>query len=100
MAKLEISRLAEADLLAIGEHTLEHWGAKQAERYLQGLQLCCEQLARQPELGRQRDDVKEHMRSHVYERHMLYYRVDAASSEVLIVRILHQSMLPTRHLNE
>ena len=45
MAKFQLSLLAEADLLHIGEYTLNKWGEAQAARYIGDLEVCCQMLA-------------------------------------------------------
>jgi plasmid stabilization system protein ParE len=70
VAKFRFSRRAEADLLSIGQYTLQKWGETQAARYLGELEDCCQ--------------------------HVLFYRQE--SRGILISRILHQRMLPERHV--
>jgi toxin ParE1/3/4 len=95
MPKFRFSRRAEADLVSIGNYTLRTWGEKQAEHYLHQLEDCCRQLAENPELGRTCDDVRPGLRRMEQGRHVLFYR--EASGGILVVRILHQGMLPKRH---
>ena len=58
-----LPELARADPEAIWVYTAEQWDVEQAERYLQGLFDCLEELAANPRPGRQRDDVKAGYRS-------------------------------------
>lgn len=96
MAKFRFSRRAEADLLGIGEYTLRKWGGTQAARYLGDLEDCCQMLARNPALGRLCEHIRPGLRRFERGRHVLFYRQD--SRGILISRILHQRMLPERHL--
>lgn len=93
-----LRELARADLEAIWVYTVEQWGAKQAERYLQGLFDCFEELAANPRLGRQRDDVKAGYRSFPQGRHVVFYVIVPAGIEV--IGIVHQGADVDAHLGE
>jgi toxin ParE1/3/4 len=95
MPNLRFSRLAERDLLSIGEYTMRTWGNAQADRYLGDLEECCGLLAVSPELGSLCDHIRPGLRYIEKGRHAIFYRWD--SSGVYVVRILHQHMLPERH---
>lgn len=97
MAAFRFSRKAESDLLDIARYTLDRWGEDQAIRYLNNLEACCEQLARNPDLGRTCDDILPGLRRMEHGRNVLFYRQEK-SGRVLISRILHQRMLPKRHM--
>lgn len=96
MATFRFSRRAEADLLSIGEYTLRKWGETQAIRYLRELEDCCQMLARNPALGRLCEDIRPGLRRFEHGKHVLFYR--QAPGGILISRILHQRMLPERHV--
>jgi toxin ParE1/3/4 len=89
------SRRAEADLLSIGDYTLDKWGKAQAARYIGELEGCCQTLADNPALGRLYDEVRPGLRRHEHGRHVVFYRQRLGG--ILISRILHQRMLPKRH---
>jgi toxin ParE1/3/4 len=95
MATFRFSRHAETDLLSIGEYTLRTWGKAQTTRYLADLEFFCQTLADNSALGRSCDDVRPGLRRLEHGKHVVLYRHE--QSGVLIVRILHQSMLPDRH---
>ena len=94
MAKPRFSRSAKADLLNIGAYTLSRWSEDQAIRYIEGLEDCCRGLAHSPRLGRACDDIAPGLRRIEHGRHVIFYREDAKG--VLVSRILHQRMLPSR----
>lgn len=94
MAALRFSRRAAADLLSIGTHTLRTWGIDQTIRYIDDLEACCGILADNPALGRPCDEVRPGLRRKEHGRHVVFFRVNTGS--ILILRILHQSMLPER----
>jgi toxin ParE1/3/4 len=92
LATFRFSRLAERDLVDIGTYTLRTWGEDQTIRYIDGLETCCRQLAKNPELGRACDHVRPGLRRMEHGRHIVFYRIDSAG--ILVSRILHQRMLP------
>ena len=92
MATLYFSRSAKADLLSIGAYTVETWGADHAERYLDGLEQCAKVLAANPPLGRPCNWIRAGLYRYEKGRHVLFYRREEEG--ILVLRILHQSMLP------
>jgi len=95
MAALRFSRRAEADLLGVAEYTLRTWGKVQTARYINALEAFCRTLADRPALGRPCDEVRPGLRRMEQGKHVIFYRQQLTG--ILIVRILHQSMLPKKH---
>jgi toxin ParE1/3/4 len=95
---VRFSRLAEADLLAIGEYTLNTWGEDEAIRYLDELEGCRRLLSGSPQMGKQGDDVRPGLRRVEHGSHVVFDRHD--SKGVQVCRILHRRMLPDRHAIE
>lgn len=52
---------------------LTEWGVEQAESYLHGLFDCFDELAGNPRLARERNDVKAGYRGFPQGRHMVFY---------------------------
>ena len=98
MAAFRFSRRAEADLLSIGDYTLRTWGKAQAARYLGALEVCCQTLSGNPALGRRCDEIRAGLRRLEHGMHVVFYRQERAG--ILISRILHQRMLPDRHIDD
>lgn len=96
MARFKLTRAALRDLLEIGRFTQERWGDPQARRYLTQLDARFRSLARTPASGRRCDEIRPGYWRYHEGRHVIFYRV--ASKSVEIVRILHERMLPKRHL--
>ena len=96
MAKASFSGRAKADLLSIGEYTLRKWGESQAARYLAELEDCCQMPASNPPLGRLCEDIRPGLRRFEHGRHVVFYRQEPRG--ILISRILHQRMLPEKHV--
>lgn len=97
-AAYALRELAVADLEAIWVYTVEQWGVEQAERYLKSLFACFEDLAENPQLGRQRDEVKAGYRSFPQGRHVVFYVIVPAGIEV--IGIVHQSADVDTHLEQ
>ena len=93
-----LRELARTDLEAIWVYTVEQWGVEQAERYLQGLFDCFEELAANPRLGRERDDVKAGYRSFPQGRHVVFYVI--ASARIDVIGVVHQSADVDAHMGE
>ncbi len=89
MASYRLRVLARNDLEIIWDYTVEQWGVPQAERYFEALFTCFDDLATNPQMGRQRDEVVPGIRSFPQGRHVVFYEIDLAGIE--IVGIVHQS---------
>jgi toxin ParE1/3/4 len=92
---VRFSGRAKSDLLKIGSYTLETWGNAQALSYLKDIEDCAKTIAVNPSLGRECDWIRPELRRFETGRHVIFYRPEKGG--ILIVRILHQSMLPDRH---
>ncbi len=98
MSSYVFTEKAESDLEKIIDYTVEHWGYAQANQYVGGLEEVAQILADNPDIGMIRDDLSSELHSFLYERHILYYITD--SYGVCIVRVLHASMDPAKHINK
>jgi toxin ParE1/3/4 len=115
MARFRLARPAQIDLASILATSAERWGADGRQRYAAVLAAAMRQVADQPEgpLTKKRPELRSGIRSfHVrYTRrfsedatvrrpvHVLYYRV-TQEGMIEIVRVLHERMEPSRHLDE
>lgn len=84
---------AEADLADILAFTVRSWGQEQAHAYLDGLEKQVAAVAVNPGIGRPCDHLAPGLQAFPYVSHTLYYLTDKA--DIIIVRVLHQSMNPT-----
>jgi toxin ParE1/3/4 len=96
MARYKLSKLAEADLEAIADYSVERWGEAQAIRYLDGLLRCCERIVAYPQIGRRCEALRTGYRRMEQGRHVLFYQLTSGS--VVVQRILHQDVLPEKHV--
>ena len=115
MARFRLARPAQIDLANILATSAERWGADGRQRYAAVLAAALREVADQPEgpLTKKRPELRSGIRSfHVrYTRrsaedatvrrpvHVLYYRL-AQEGVIEIVRVLHERMEPSRHLDE
>ncbi|MGH9370445.1 MAG: type II toxin-antitoxin system RelE/ParE family toxin [Vicinamibacterales bacterium] len=115
MARFRLAGPAQTDLANILSVSAERWGADGRQRYAAALAAAMRQAAAEPDgpLTKKRPDLRSGIRSvHVRHTrrsvesakvrrpvHVLYYRV-AEEGVIEIVRVLHERMDPSRHLDE
>jgi toxin ParE1/3/4 len=115
MARFRLARPAQIDLANILTTSAERWGTEGRQRYAALLAAAMRQVAAAPggPLTRKRPELRSggirsfHVRyAHRSESaqvrrpvHVLYYRV-AQKGVIEIVRVLHERMEPSRHLDE
>jgi toxin ParE1/3/4 len=113
MARLRLSRPAQADLATILATSAERWGIDGRQRYAAVLAAAMRKVAADPEgpATRNRTELLRGIRSlHIRHArandpdetvkqpvHVLYYRA-VAPDMIEIVRVLHERMEPSRHL--
>jgi toxin ParE1/3/4 len=94
VAVFRLSRLAEADLMDIGQYTQQTWGTDQTIHYLDELEACCQRLADRPKLGRACDQIRPGLRRMEQGMHVVFYRIEADG--IFVSRILHVAVLAER----
>ncbi len=82
--------LAEQDLIDIWLYTLEMWGDKQADKYLDELEQVFKLLAGSPLICRERYELTPAVRIHHHAHHLIVY--EALQDGINIIRVLHESM--------
>jgi toxin ParE1/3/4 len=89
MPKFNLTNKAVEDLSKIWNYTVETWSEKQADTYYKMLISTCQQLADNPDLGKNYDGVIKGLFGVKTNRHIVFYRsIDNESVE--ITRILHE----------
>lgn len=91
MAKYELTNKAVEDLNGIWEYTLENWSENQADRYYDMLLDICQDIADNPELGKNYDGIKSELLGLKANRHLIFYRKSNVHT-IEITRILHERM--------
>ena len=115
MARFRLARPAQLDLGSILATSAERWGTDGQQRYVAALADAMRQVADEPQgpLTKNRTEFRSGIRSfHVRHArrsadaakvrrpvHVLYYRV-AQEGVIEIVRVLHERMDPSRHLDD
>ena len=87
-----LSQRAFKDLQGIAAFTKDRWGEKQAVEYVSGLYACFEHL--HAASGRQH---RSGYRAQRLGRHVIFFRLERGD-RTFIVRVLHERMLPEKHL--
>lgn len=91
----ELSDEADLDIGEIFDYSADQFGIDQAVIYASDLDKCFESLVKNPELGRDRSEIIEGLRSISSGSHVVFYRI--LSDKIRIVRILHGSRDVVRH---
>ena len=90
MHKYRLTPSAKSDLIEIWNYTVETWGEKQAEKYLQEIEDKLGQLSANPELGRQRPEIHPGYYSFPVRKHSIFYL--QSNNYIDIIGILHGRM--------
>ena len=91
-----LSPKARRDLEEIWLYTLTEWGFEQANRYTDEFTAAFAALAEQPQIAGRCDHIRTGYRRLRVGRHTIYFRI--AQFGIVVIRILHDRMLPARHL--
>lgn len=71
----ELSRKADYDLEDIFNYTEYKFGFKQAVAYLTEIDEVFDLLSNEPQLGRERNEIRAGLRSIAKESHAIFYRI-------------------------
>ena len=88
MATLLVRPKARIDLAEIWDFIAGE-SEVQADTFINRMTDELRLLARQPELGRKRDDLMSSLRSFPFGRYVIFYRIDPNGIEV--IRVLHSA---------
>ena len=91
MANYYLTNKAVDDLTNIWNYTFEKWSEKQADKYYEMLINNCQEIAVNPELGKNYDKIASKLFGLRTIRHIIFYR-KISTEMVEITRILHESM--------
>ncbi len=95
MAYLGISRRAAQDLEEIRRFSVEHWGERVAEEYLDGIEQALNRLRQNPGLLRTKPEFSPHFRFYRVKRHFLVCCL--VESKIYLLAVKHGSLdLPIR----
>jgi toxin ParE1/3/4 len=110
----QFTDVADGDVEAILRHSGKQFGPRQRDIYASLIDRAVEMVAEDPKRpgSRDRRDLGSGIRSFHLElaacrrgaaSHILYYlrgRLDTGGEGVIIARVLHEGMEPTRHISE
>jgi len=91
MATFRLTRQAQADLISIARYTQKEWGISQRNLYLKDMDKCFHELSVNPSMGKACTEIREGYSKFPQGKHVIFYK-SVSTEEILIVRILHQSM--------
>ena len=91
MAEYKLTNKAVEDLSKIWDYTFEVWSEKQADKYYGGLISNFEEIAENPELGKNYEGISKQLLGLKANRHIIFYRT-LNEDYVEITRILHERM--------
>ena len=83
---------AEADLIGVWLYSNQHWGERQADRYLDAIESALRRTLVDPESGNSRMQRREGYWSLRAQHHVLFYTF--TRREVRLRRVLHEAMDP------
>lgn len=91
MAKYHITNKAVEDLVEIWDYSIENWSEKQADKYYDLLLFACNELAKNPNLGRNYEIITKGILGYKSGEHIIFYTI-ISKNEIEIARILHGMM--------
>ncbi len=99
MAKYKLTQKAVADLNEIWEYTFFKWSEQQADKYYNLLLKDCQNLANNPNFGKNYKGVRKDLLGQISNKHIIFYRV-IKEGIIEITRILHSKMDIKNRLKE
>ncbi|MCF8296548.1 MAG: type II toxin-antitoxin system RelE/ParE family toxin [Saprospiraceae bacterium] len=91
MAKFIFTNKAVSDLTEIWNYTYTKWSERQADTYYNMLLENCAEIAKNPDIGRNYEEIVIGLFRHRVGKHIIFYR-KINPDEVEITRILHEKM--------
>lgn len=82
-----LSDEADNDLNDIFDYTEQEHGFDQAILYITAFETLFKRLVSNPEIGRQRDEIKPGLYSLTEQQHVVFYRI--FKKQIRIIRVLH-----------
>ncbi len=99
MAKYKLTNKAVEDLTKIWDYTFNKWSEKQADKYYEMLIKNCQDIADNPNLGKNYVGIKDGLFGLKTNRHIIFYRI-FSDGPIEITRILHERMDLKSRINE
>ena len=99
MAEFKLTNKAVEDLSKIWDYTFEAWSERQADKYYESLISNCQEIADNPNLGKNYDGITQNLLGIKTNRHIIFYRT-LNENYVEITRILHERMDLKKRITE
>ena len=99
MAEFKLTNKAVKDLSKIWDYTFESWSENQADKYYEMLISSCQEIADNPQLGKNYDGIIQSLVGMKTNRHIIFYRT-LNENYVEITRILHERMDLKKRITE
>lgn len=91
MAKYHFTNEAVNDLTEIWNYTNDSWSERQADFYYKLLLAACDELAKNPGLGKDYHIVTKGVLGYRTGEHIIFYSI-ISRTEIEVIRILHGMM--------
>ena len=91
MVEYKLTHKAVKDLSGIWNYTFDKWSEWQADRYYDMLLDSCQDIANNPDLGKNYDGITSDLFGLKVNRHVIFYR-KSIDKPIEITRILHEQM--------
>jgi len=99
MAEFKLTYKAVEDLSKIWGYTFEVWSERQADKYYESKISNCQEIADNPNLGKNYHGITQNLLGIKTNRHIIFYRT-LNENFVEITRILHERMDLKKRINE
>ena len=99
MAEFKLTNKAVEDLSKIWDYTFEVWSERQADKYYESLISNCQEIADNPNLGKNYDGITQNLLGIKTNRHIIFYRT-LNENYVEITRIIHERMDLKKRITE
>jgi toxin ParE1/3/4 len=99
MAEFKLTNKAVEDLSKIWNYTFEVWSERQADKYYESLILNCQEIADNPDLGKNYEGITQSLLGIKTNRHIIFYRI-LNESYIEITRIIHERMDLKKRIKE
>ena len=99
MAEFKLTNKAVEDLSKVWDYSFEVWSERQADKYYESLISNCQEIAVNPNLGKNYDGITQNLHGIKANRHIIFYRT-LNENYVEITRILHERMDLKKRITE
>lgn len=99
MANYLLTNKAVEDLSDIWFYTLHTWSEKQADKYYELLISTFQQIAEEPDIGKEYPNISHEILGLSAGKHIIFYH-KLNSTSIEIIRILHEQMNYKNRLKE